>query len=65
MQTLLPIEGLDIEEALRTLEHYCRATATGAHLIGSDGQVLAVFDAFGKRCPADEGPAGLCRSAAS
>ncbi|MGO8695794.1 MAG: helix-turn-helix domain-containing protein [Rectinemataceae bacterium] len=60
MQTLLPIEGLDIEEALRTLEHYCRATATGAHLIGSDGQVLAVFDAFGKRCPADEGPAGLC-----
>ncbi|HUW40430.1 MAG TPA: helix-turn-helix domain-containing protein [Rectinemataceae bacterium] len=60
MGELLPLEGLELDEVLATLEHYCRATATGAHLIGADGQVLAVFDQFGKRRTDEESPAGLC-----
>ncbi|MDA8426196.1 MAG: helix-turn-helix domain-containing protein [Treponema sp.] len=60
MEGLLPLEGLDLDETLATLEHYCRATATSAHLISSDGQVLAVFDSLGKRRADEESPAGLC-----
>ena len=54
------VDGIDDQAMLRTLEHYCRATGVGAHLLGADGRVLAVFDARGKRLAEAESPAGIC-----
>jgi AraC-like DNA-binding protein len=54
------LEGFDLRAALHSLEHYCRAAGMPAHLLGTDGQVVAAFDALGQRFAADEGPAALC-----
>jgi two-component system, response regulator YesN len=52
--------GFDLKAATRKLEHYCRATGVGAHLIDEDGAVLAAFDPSGRPLPTDDPYTGCC-----
>lgn len=50
---------LDVLAALKKLEHYCRASGVGAHMIDDEGTLLGAIDASGRRV-ASEGPMDCC-----
>jgi two-component system, response regulator YesN len=52
--------GFDLKAATRKLEHYCRATGVGAHLVDEEGAVLAAFDPAGRPLPTEDPFTGCC-----
>jgi two-component system, response regulator YesN len=60
MNTVASSDGFDLKSAVRKLEHYCRASGVGAHLLDEDGTVLAACDQDGRLLPTDDPYMGCC-----